>query len=119
MAAGDELGLGVVAVVDDRFVNTAETRAWIRGDELEVQRLDHIHHEVSARAIGREYFDGACGIDLAWRDWRARLSGSTCGSGRCRLRCLVPSRADARAKCGRAGDGCGLQEITTIDGMLL
>jgi hypothetical protein len=113
VAAGNELGLGVVAVVDDRLVNAAEARAGIGGDELEVQRLDHVDHEVAAGPVGGEDLNVAAGIDLARCDGCAGLSGWR------PLRGLSRGGGRAGTECRRAGDGRGLQEITTIDRMLL
>src|SRR5262249_4027065 len=103
---------GVAAVVDDRLVDAAKARAWICGYELEVERLDHVDHEVAAGAIGGEHLDGRRWIGLARRRRRAgcrrrralRRSSSSHGSGqeRCRTR-----------------HGRAVQKASTIDGMLL
>ena len=91
--AGDELGRCVAAVVDDRLVDAAEARAGIGGDELEVQRLDHVDHEVAAGSVGRQDLDAAAGIDLAWRDRRAGLSGRAACCGSAAAACLAASAA--------------------------
>ena len=70
--AGDELRLRVVAVVDDRFVDTAEARARVRGDVLEVERLEHVDHEVAAGPIDRDGFVIAGRVGFAWRNGRGR-----------------------------------------------
>ncbi len=55
VAAGDELGLLIAAVVDDRFVETAKARAGIGADVLEPERLDDVHHEVGPGAVCRQH----------------------------------------------------------------
>ena len=49
--AGEELGLRVLPVVDERLVDAAEARARIGRDVLEVERLDDVDHEVGAGTI--------------------------------------------------------------------
>ena len=56
VAAGDELGILIAAVIDDRFVQAAKARAGIGADVLDSERLDDIDHEVGAGAIGGEDF---------------------------------------------------------------
>ena len=51
VAAGEELGTPVAAVVDERFVQPAEARARVRADVVEPERLEHVDHEVGAAAL--------------------------------------------------------------------
>ena len=71
VAARQELGLGVAAVVDDGLVQTAERGARVGGHILQVERLEDIDHEVRAGAIGVVFlrrrrrgagFDGGGGL---------------------------------------------------------
>ena len=55
--AGEQLGRGVLAVVDERFVQALERRAGIDGGVLEADLLEHVHHEVGGRPPLRR---GAC-----------------------------------------------------------
>jgi len=57
----------VAAVVEERFVQPAETGAGIRRDEFEVQGFENIHHE-----IGSGVFDGPR-RSIDWR--KANVSG--------------------------------------------
>ena len=57
VAAGDEFGTLIAAVVDDRFLQPAETRSRIGADVFETQRLDDIDHEVGAGSIRSQDFD--------------------------------------------------------------
>ena len=54
MAARDQLGLAVAAVVDDRFVQSAEARAGVRADIVNAERFDHVDHIVGTAAALRE-----------------------------------------------------------------
>ncbi len=89
VAAGQELRHLIAAVVDDRLVNAAEARAWVRGDVLDVQRLEYVHHEVAPRTISGERFDLDCRVGFARRRRCGRWSlcrgtwrgGRLCGSG--------------------------------------
>jgi hypothetical protein len=74
VTARDELGLRVAAVVDDRFVDAAEARAWIRRDELEVECLQDIDHEVATRPIRGDDFSALGRINLARCDRSGCLS---------------------------------------------
>ena len=51
VATSDELRTLVPAIIDDRFVNSAETRSRIGANVLESERLDYIHHEVRSGSI--------------------------------------------------------------------
>ena len=87
MAARQPLGRLVAAVSDEGFVQTPEARCGIRGDVLEVQRLEHIDHEIGTRILD--------GQDFALHGQRRRLrcQASGClfgsdwrGGGTCLLR---------------------------------
>ena len=73
------------------------------------ERLEHVHHEVAARPIGRD------GLDLAGRVGFARRNGR----GRWRLRRRRGLRAlgghGARDERRGAGHGRALQKVSTID----
>ncbi len=109
VAAGEQLGRLVAAVIDERFVDAAESGAGVGGDVLEAQGLDDVDHEVGARAIRGPHVDvgrrrGGLGSGLLsarqrirsrWamnfrrflRLWRSRVlhqRGSGSGSGRLR-----------------------------------
>ena len=47
--AGEELGHAVAAVIDQRLMDGAKTRGAVGGQVFDVERLDHIDHEVRAR----------------------------------------------------------------------
>ena len=47
--AGEEFGLFVAAVVDDRLVQAAEAGSRVGGDVVDADRLDHVNHEVRTR----------------------------------------------------------------------
>ena len=54
MAARNQLGLAVAAVVDDRFVQPTEARARVRASVIQAERLDCVDHIVGAAATLRE-----------------------------------------------------------------
>jgi hypothetical protein len=112
--AGEELRHRVVAVVDDRLVDAAEARAGIRRHVLEVQRAQHVDHEVAARTVGGEHLVVGERIGLARRD------GSSPGAGRCPRRSLGSGveRARARHEGRRAGHRGAFQKISPIHGQL-
>ncbi len=91
--AGQQLRRAVAAVIDDRFVQCGERGPGIGGDVLEAERLDHVDHEVGARAIG--------GVDVGGG-----------GRGFRRLRGLSLSRR------GLSGQGSGHQGRGTGRGVL-
>src|SRR5438270_606666 len=66
MAAGDEFGVLVPAIVHQRFVESTETRARVGEDVLESQGLDDVHHEVGAGAIGGEHLDIRYGTGIGF-----------------------------------------------------
>jgi hypothetical protein len=82
---GQDLGLPVAAVIDDRFVQAFESRAGIHGDVVEIERLQHVDHVVGARMPDEPCVD-------------ARL-------GRHEVRACVGFR---RPRDGPRGSGCGL-----------
>jgi hypothetical protein len=51
VAAGEQFGILVAAVVDQGFVQSAETRTGIGGDIFEAQGLENIDHEVGAGPV--------------------------------------------------------------------
>ena len=59
VAAGKPLRALVAAVVDQRFLQAAEARSWIRRAILDAERLDDVHHEVRARLLVSGDFHGA------------------------------------------------------------
>ena len=69
VAARQPLRRLVAAVVDERLVKPSEARRGIGGDVLEVECLEHVHHEVRARVLD--------GLDVG-------LVGQWCGLG-CQL----------------------------------
>ena len=71
VAAGDEFGTFVPAIVDHRFVQAAEARSGIRADVLDAQRLDDVDHEIGAGAAFREDFEPGGRADLRFR-WNRR-----------------------------------------------
>jgi hypothetical protein len=52
--AGEELGLGVAAVIDQRFVQAAEARPRVGRDVFEAERLDDVDHEIRARPLDHD-----------------------------------------------------------------
>ena len=115
VAAGQQLRQLVAAVVDDRFVQAVETGARIRGDVLEPERLDHVHHEVGrgmlddSRSAARRGRFGI-GPQLGIRRRSRRRAG---GSFR-RLWKRHGRLGDQR----RGADSRTSQKTTTIDGTL-
>ena len=113
VAARDELGLLVTAVVDDRFVEAAEARTWIRADVVEPERLDDVDHEVGSGAICREHvvvcrrrrFGCRCHDG---RGWRAR--------GLRRDRLLRADDISAAHERGCAHHRAALQKPPPLDG---
>ena len=85
MAAGQPLGAFVAAIVDERFLQTAEARAGIRRAVFDAERLDDVHHEVRAGLLVAGNFDRAAGfsgrplLGLLRHDDRRR--GETRGTG--------------------------------------
>ena len=73
VAAGEQLGVLVAAVVDEGFVQAAEAGAGIGGDVFEAERLDDVDHEVGAGAVG--------GVDVGARRRRAGFGGDLAGGG--------------------------------------
>jgi hypothetical protein len=79
--AGENLRLDVAAVVDDGFVQTAEARGAVHRQVLDVQRLEHVDHEVAAaRGLGHR-------VALRWQRFhrdldRAGGRGFQGGNGR-------------------------------------
>ena len=54
VAAGEELRLRIVGVVDDRLLQTAEARPGVGADIFEAERLDDVDHEIGATASLRQ-----------------------------------------------------------------
>jgi hypothetical protein len=80
---GEDLGLAIAAVVDDRFVQAFERRARIDGDVVEVECLQNVDHVIGAGSLNELRSDARLG---------GHEVGPTVGFGRAR---------DARS-CGRA-----------------
>ena len=98
MAAGDQLGVLVAAVVDQRFVQAAEAGAGIGADVFDAQRFDDVDHEVGAGPIGGEDFENRRSLGIG----RLRQRNRGGGGGR-RLR-LGGKGSDGG---GSRGDGSG------------
>ena len=80
--ARQPLGRFVAAVVDEGFVETAEARARVGDDVLEVQRLQHVHHEVGARVRDDERIGFlSSGAVSAARRWDACSGESGAAAG--------------------------------------
>ena len=79
--ARDELGILVVAVIDDRFVQSAETSTGIREEILESDRLEDVEHEVRARAIDDPRFGDRSFSLLSAFDPRLRNKRGRAGCG--------------------------------------
>ena len=77
VAARQQLRRAVPAVVEDRLVKRPKGRARIGGNVVDVQRLDHVDHEVCAWAVG--------GVDVDAR-WRWTCFGGGQRRGRQRRR---------------------------------
>ena len=116
VAARQQLGELVVAVVDDRFVKAFEARARIGGDVLEAERLDHVDHEVRAGP----FHDARRGAARRWFGVGRQLSVGRRGRARARrarfLR-LGRDRRRLRDQSGRARS-CAFQKSTTTEGIL-
>ena len=102
MHAGQKLGLLVTAVINNGFLQTAETRSWIGSDVLDARRFDHVDHEVRTRPA--DHFIPGLFSFLS-------LGGGR--SGRRRV-CSSELRAD---DCRRAGCST-FQEGTAVNGLI-
>jgi hypothetical protein len=114
VAAGDELGSGVVPVVDDRLVDAAELEP---GLAATYSRLSALSTSTMKSPPGRSVVTMSTSrrrIVFARRDRR------TCG-GDCsgRLRRGLCADACGASNQGCASDRCALQEIPTINGSVL
>ncbi len=112
MAAGDEFGILVAAIVDDGFVQAAEARSGIGADVLDAQRLDDVDHEIGAGAAFGENFEAGWRADLRFR-WNRR--------GRRNARRvagfdLLSVRTRRISRDYRGADGGALQEAAAIHG---
>ena len=45
---GDDFGLAVAAMIDQRLVEAAEARGAIHREIVDIERLEHVHHEIAA-----------------------------------------------------------------------
>jgi hypothetical protein len=113
VAAGDQLGRFVAAVIDDGFVQATECRAGIGGDVFEPEGLDDVHHEIRAGPAGGEDIDGSRGISF-----RHRHGGNRWLRGRWSSGLRRRDGAPARDESGNAAGGCALQESSAIDHVL-
>ena len=110
VAAGDEFGAFVPAVVDDGFVQAAEARSGIGADVLDAQRLDDVDHEIGAGAAFGEDFEPGRRADLRFRRnrrWR-------CNARRGARFNLLPARGGRISRDYRRADGGALQEAAAI-----
>src|SRR4051812_34110554 len=73
MAAGDEFRSFVAAAIDERFMQPAKARAWNRGNVLESQGLDHVHHEIGSRTVQRQHFNIRSRVAFLRYGWKLRL----------------------------------------------
>ena len=63
MRTGEDLGLGIVAVIDHGFLDAAEARRAIDRAVVHVERLEHVHHEVAAAGgLRHRVFRGRLGL---------------------------------------------------------
>src|SRR6266568_3036836 len=94
------------AIIDQRFVQTSKTRAWVGGDVFEAQRLEDIDHEVGPGSLRRQHIDVGR-IEFLWHHRRCgRLGLNRLWRGPRRGAGDKPRRARSRA----------LQEFTSING---
>ena len=109
MHAGDELWLGVHAVIDDRFLQAAEGRTGAGCDIVDVERPEAVDHEVRAGlAAGDEPLSLGRGLGVA----RGLGLGRDGGARRRSLR-------RDRTACGGQSDGgtggdCSSKELTAL-----
>ena len=90
VAAGEQFGILVAAVIDDGFVQAAEAGAGIGGAIFDAERLDHVDHEVGANAQRRlrlqrgllRHGDGRSGSD---QSRRARSGVAKEAAAACRI----------------------------------
>jgi hypothetical protein len=101
--AGDDLGILVARVIDDGFLQTAETRRGVDRDVLQADGLQHVRHEVRAGA-GDERFAGKLFL-------RGRLAGGffRCDGVGCQRE--LGGGGDGRTRRG----GGALQKGTAVD----
>lgn len=112
--AGEPFGRGILAVIDEGFLQAAEARARHRGDVFDAQGLPRIDHEIRAAGLLDEVI-GACGealrlgrfVDRGDALRRLGLLGR-----RRALRHRLERNGDGR---GRAGERCTFEEITAAD----
>jgi hypothetical protein len=105
--AGEDFGLGVLSVVDQRFVDAAEARSAGHRQIIEIERLEHIHHEVPAGRCLRHWISYG----------RQRVGRDLLGSRHGRLE-VGPRRGDlrlggARRQRGGADQARTLEKIAT------
>ena len=118
MAACQQLGSFVAAIINDRLVQRAERRSGVGGDVIEIERLDNVQHEVRTRPIR--------GIHI---NARRRRGGFRSGQRGIRKRCYRSSLGSLSgfrfrgsrfaAQSGDAGSGAhcsALKEPATING---
>ncbi len=114
--AGEELGLLVAAIVDERLLQAAEARAGVRRHVFEVERLDDVDHEIGA---------GALDDDVAWPLVIPAKAGIQLGPGLRRgdrgflLRGLGRLRDNGRRAHKRCRCAGGFQECAPIQPRLL
>ncbi len=113
MHAGDEFGLLVAAVIDDGFVDAAAGGGRVAEHEIDVERLQHIDHEVRSGGTAQRAWTG---IDLARHFGFGRGGGGTPDESRGWLlrRGLRTRRHAAGDGGGRAGNGCARQEFAAV-----
>ena len=105
MTARDEFGFLISAIINDRLVQSPETGARVRAEVLDIQRFDHINHEVRAAVIRCQniHFSGSARFG-AWV-----LQGCGNAPGR-----RSNSRVSRGGQCCRTRNGCALQEFAAI-----
>src|SRR5262249_48514078 len=73
MRTGEDFGLGVLAVIDKGFMDAAERRSAVHRQIVEIERLEHIDHEIAAaRCLIHGILRGRQGLD---RDLRRPGNG--------------------------------------------
>ena len=107
--AGDELRLGIPAVVDQRLMQAAEARSGVGIDIVDIERLDHVHHEVGAGAArNRLHLGDDVGFERDLMGSWPHCGGDSRGTGRRR------GFRDARGCCSTSDGGTG-QEFATAN----
>ena len=110
--AREPLGRRVAAVIDERLVQAAEARRGIRDDVLELERLQHVDHEIGARVLDGQRVSRRRRAGPSPRPAFARLAPATAAQPRARRRRRLGGHGN-RGSRERRGRGAA-QELAAV-----